>query len=589
MTRNRAPSAHLLLGLVAILAATGACYRFDQTSEDTTRRTDTETRNSDSGAAADSSRSDTDTASGGIDAVGDTRSREAGDQDPSCSADAGLADIPEPSAGAFYVPKTEAFAIDSDLEEATSAQTLAFSDASGDSDNRVEMVSQWSADRLYLGFRVDDTDIDADGSPDPWKNDGIEFGVDPGGAEGDGLSGDELKWLVTADGTRYLASVEDNKWSGVDQNPAEVATRQTDDGYLVELAIPASELTNNYQVGQRLTVEFVNNDRDAGTAHTFRWDGRDKQLAAPSQWGWLELAEASCRRTDGGNRDAGTDAAMETGTDADDAGNDYETIILAQDESKTVDVEDGETYTNKLIDASADGAEFQINASGSGWTIRNIGVKGPLPSSVSQVIRIQVNDPDGTGTIDHVYLEGAYKNFMFAHAHHEGHIDIKNSTFIDNLRDVEDILYGSPPGNPDANWGKQTGRGGTIHIDGCYGEKIGGYGWRLGSDGSKLENSVLVDQNVAVANLWSRDVEIRNVDIVNADIGLRLGSHIHGEKLSEPTRTVVDNVDISAETPVQRNEHQGQPPELVGSIGNNPDRTPPSSAPMSAEEAASGQ
>ncbi len=118
---------------------------------------------------------------------------------------------------------------------------------------------------------------------------------------------------------------------------------------------------------------------------------------------------------------------------------------------------------------------------------------------------MRVTNPDGVGTIDNVYVEDVKYNFMFCHAYHEGHIDITNSTFINNLRDEEDTLYGSPPGNPDANWGKDTGRGGTIRVEGCYTERIGGYGWRLGSDSSKVVNCTLVDmERVGLAKSRSK-------------------------------------------------------------------------------------
>lgn len=268
-------------------------------------------------------------------------------------------------------------------------------------------------------------------------------------------------------------------------------------------------------------------------------------------------------------------------------------ITLDAGESRTIDVRDqpNNTFENTLVDASADGAEFQIQATAPNWTIRNVGIKGPLPSSVSHVIRAQVSDPDGVGTIDNVYVEDVVNNFMFCHAYHEGHLDIKNSTFIDNTRDEEDTLYGSPPGNPDADWPKQTGRGGTIRVEGCYCERIAGYGWRMGSDGSEVVNCTLVDmERVALANLYGRTVYFRDVDVVNADIGLRLGDHVNGDVsgLTKAPRTVLDDVRMDANDDVQFNDHNGNSPDLVGSVSGNPDPTPPAGAPMSAEEAANG-
>jgi hypothetical protein len=248
------------------------------------------------------------------------------------------------------------------------------------------------------------------------------------------------------------------------------------------------------------------------------------------------------------------------------------------------------TFENTLVDASADGAGFRIQATGPEWTIRNVGIKGPIPSSVSHVIRMRIDSSDGVGTVDNVYIEDVTNNFMFTHAYHEGHIDITNSTFIDNTRDQEDTLYGSPPGNPEANWPKDTGRGGTIHVENCYSEKIGGYGWRMGSDGSKVVNCTLKDVLVGLANLYGRSVEFRDVDVVNAALGFRMGDHVNGdvEGLTKAPRTVVDDVRIDADSIVDANEHQGNSLELVGRINGNPDPTPPETAPTSVGEAASG-
>jgi hypothetical protein len=268
----------------------------------------------------------------------------------------------------------------------------------------------------------------------------------------------------------------------------------------------------------------------------------------------------------------------------------YETITLAAGEDKTVSLGTGDTFEDTLVDASADGATFRIRASGSGWTIRNVGIRGPIPSSVSHLIAMRVDPSDGVGTIDNVYVDNVTNNFMFCNAHHNGHINVINSTFIYNLRDREDTLYGSPPGNPNADWPKTTGEGGTIRVANCYTERIGGYGWRMGSGGSEVVNCTLKNVNVALANLYGRTVTFRDVDVVDAHIGLRLGDHVNGDVdgLTKAPRTVVDNVRIDADTTIQRNDHNGNEPDLVGSVAGNPDPTPPAAAPMSAKEAASG-
>jgi hypothetical protein len=318
----------------------------------------------------------------------------------------------------------------------------------------------------------------------------------------------------------------------------------------------------------------------------------DKQQYETSTDADIDVTGNTTRRLDRRNylKLVGTAAVAGVGVSSTAAAASYETITLNAGEQQTITLATNETFTDTLVDASADGAAFRIRASGSGWTIRNVGIRGPIPSSVSHLIAMRVDPSDGVGTIDNVYVEDVTNNFMFCNAHHNGHINISNSTFIYNLRDREDTLYGSPPGNPNADWPKTTGEGGTIRVENCYTEQIGGYGWRMGSGGSEVVNCTLKNGNVALANLYGRTVTFRDVDVINADLGLRLGDHVNGnvDGLTTSPRTVVDNVRIDANTTVQRNAHNGNEPELVGSIAGNPDPTPPASAPMSAKDAASG-
>ncbi|MFB9804717.1 hypothetical protein ACFFQF_04375 [Haladaptatus pallidirubidus] len=59
----------------------------------------------------------------------------------------------------------------------------------------------------------------------------------------------------------------------------------------------------------------------------------------------------------------------------------YETIEVPAGSREQFQVGSGETFENKLIDISATGADARIVASGSDWTIRNVGFKGAADMS----------------------------------------------------------------------------------------------------------------------------------------------------------------------------------------------------------------
>ncbi len=285
----------------------------------------------------------------------------------------------------------------------------------------------------------------------------------------------------------------------------------------------------------------------------------------------------------------------------------YDEVTVAAGETWSRDLRDGDTLENLLIDASAPDATVDIHVVGSGWTVRNVGILGPGEfdrAGKAAIIRGWVDDPDGTGTVENVYVRRSHDNFLFMNHRHAGHIDVRNSTFVGADNDgQEDTLYGSPPGHPDIDWDgyKNPGAGGTIRVEGCHTENVADYGWRLASDGSELVDSTVVNAEVGVANLYGRPVTLRNVDIVDCDIGIRMGSHLTDfdfhDRLEEPVVTELQDVRISgaSRTPIQRNAHSGDEPverDLDGDgrpvLDEPADPTPPATAPTSARQAARG-
>lgn len=270
----------------------------------------------------------------------------------------------------------------------------------------------------------------------------------------------------------------------------------------------------------------------------------------------------------------------------------------------TLTLDDGDILSR--VHFKGNGELVNIRARGSGWTIRNVAVTNANTND-GAVFDLQVNARNGTGLFFNTWVSDTDANAVFVHAKHAGRIVIQNSTFL-NVR--EDGVYASPPGNLHISGGgynKDPGRGGTVHVVNSYAKNIGrkaggdedGYGFRFGSDGSSISNTVVVNADIAIANLFATGtmpnrksgvvpgLRMNDVSIVNVDTGIRLGSHQDGFQrvIDDPTITRMRGVRIGgSDEPLQRNIN----PEIIGSYTENPSPTPPAGAPRSPELAASG-
>jgi hypothetical protein len=276
--------------------------------------------------------------------------------------------------------------------------------------------------------------------------------------------------------------------------------------------------------------------------------------------------------------------------------------------SCSVSIEDGEVLSRVFF--QADGGEISISASGSGWTIRNIAVTNHSASE-DPPLHLTVESREGVGVVSNLWASGLASNVLFVHPRHRGKIRVRGFTAVDV---AEDASYSSRPGNPPSittGNRKIEGEEGTVGFRQAYVRDVGfgpevGYGIRLGSDGSYLINSTLVNiGGPAVANTFASGqnpkrhsetfagVVVRNVDIIQpegAGPGVRLNNHQDSIK---PERewtaiTTFENVDIEAAEPIERNRAGGEEPIIRGSYGADADPTPPPLAPRSPERAASG-
>ena len=261
----------------------------------------------------------------------------------------------------------------------------------------------------------------------------------------------------------------------------------------------------------------------------------------------------------------------------------YDTIKVSAGSTRTFSVGAGETFENKLIDITADGAHFRIQTSGSGWTIRNIGVKGANDdtSDTRGCIYCRADD-GGEGLVENIYL-GDGGGSRTHHAPitgygNAGHVTIRN-VHIQGWG--ADGMYLSQPGVP-ANFSSQ---GGTFTVEGCYAKNNNIENMRIGTPGSVIRDSVVHVEGKDAVNanesgqknprgIWFKeqgDLLAENCDVkVNGSYAVFQSS---GGSGTLRNCRIDGNIDSSIE---QENVTSGA------------DVTPPEGVPMSPEEAASG-
>ncbi|MEF8785641.1 MAG: right-handed parallel beta-helix repeat-containing protein [Haloarculaceae archaeon] len=263
---------------------------------------------------------------------------------------------------------------------------------------------------------------------------------------------------------------------------------------------------------------------------------------------------------------------------------DYETIKVPAGETENISLGSGDTLENVLIDVTANGASVSIRASGDGWAIRNVGVKGEInvespkkifvpsvPEGGSAIVE-NFYLGDGTGLTDASRLGGVWVN---ANKPHEGELIFRR---VNIGGWADNGLYGSGPG------AQEGPNAGTVKIEQSYAHNNNISGFRIGTNGSYVKDSTIV---------------------VNEPVSpVPAGTNARGIYMKEGATMVVENCDISmsgsdgthaviaadgAEALVRDCRVDGP---LSGNIGeetnvsNNPSTEPPEGVPLTAEEAA---
>jgi len=229
--------------------------------------------------------------------------------------------------------------------------------------------------------------------------------------------------------------------------------------------------------------------------------------------------------------------------------------------------------TNAVIDA--EGKDVEIVAFGSGWEIRNVGVRGPINEGGSAVIDVRADKSGGSGIVENVYLgDGGAGPGIFVDRSHQGEVTIRNA-YIAGY--VDNGIYAS-------TLGKSSGGGGTVQIENCYAENNNIANYRIGGDGSYIEDSVSVSTDApdgsGGANL--RGVWVRRDDVVvdNVDITTTGTEAIYA---TGGGTAVYKNSDYEVDYP---DDFKGD--VETSDLGSNPKTSVPSGVPTSASQAAGG-
>lgn len=193
------------------------------------------------------------------------------------------------------------------------------------------------------------------------------------------------------------------------------------------------------------------------------------------------------------NADLADQSWLEGSGGIEEAQTDFETVSVDAGTVEQVTLGDGEVLENKLYDVSADGAAIQILPSGTGWHLRNIGIRGVQAGNDFPIV---CKPTDGDCVIENVFLgdggePGASSGGIFVH-----YDPPSNGTLTLNRLNIQQFtnngFYGSAPA--------KRGQDLRIAVNNCYFYSNNIANIRLGSASGTcyVRNSVVAVDRSAV-------------------------------------------------------------------------------------------
>ena len=267
----------------------------------------------------------------------------------------------------------------------------------------------------------------------------------------------------------------------------------------------------------------------------------------------------------------------------------YELVEVAANSTWEYQISAGETFENYLFDVSAPGAEIFVTANADDFVCRNVGLSGRVDSNRNPgLFQFQ-----GTGVIECLYMGDGVLEDEFVDqgtigvpADHAGHLTFRH-IYMEGW-DAEGLYAADPGGHSNHPGGR-----GTVTIEDSYFAEMGnattgtGNHVRLASDGSVIENCVIVNEETAHGRgLWtlygdpSQTVTAVDCEISMPDQPAVISDHSphHGQ----PAILELHGGNLDGEI-------HGDYVEVAADVGSDPDLSVPDGVPTSAEEAASGQ
>lgn len=210
-------------------------------------------------------------------------------------------------------------AIDGTLDDAYGpAHRVTVEPPTDDSDNRTSVRALWNDQRLFLAVSVEDEELVAPDEGDLWERDSVQVYLDPDRARNPGeLLADDYSVLVDAEG-RSLVRRGGSGGQSEAEVDLEAATKQTADGYRVEVALDWGDLGGEPDLGKRMGLLIANHDRTGDQRASYAWGlGPEQGFNDPSKWGDLRLGPRSAS-DDPGLGDGDDDDTSDTKTDPED-------------------------------------------------------------------------------------------------------------------------------------------------------------------------------------------------------------------------------------------------------------------------------